>query len=353
MFAVPVGGSAAFLAPMPVGLVVETKTATLLQRLGIRRLGEFAALPVDDVLRRFGAVGAAAHERAAGREGARTSARTPPPEFDVETVFEPPLERVDQLAFAFRTRADEFVDRLRERRLVATSIRVELDDDRGGRSSRLWSHPRWFTAADVVDRVRWQLQGDGPADRGLGAAVVRVQVLPERVEGTGAHESGLWGGGPDERVHHGLTRVQSMLGHDAVVTPSLGGGRTLAERAVLVPWGDRAPESTADRPWPGSLPGLAPASVYRERVAVSLLDGGGAAVAVDERGALSGTPSRFVHRSSARAVRAWAGPWPLVERWWDAERARRLHRVQLVDDGGQAWLLLLDETGWWIEAEYD
>ncbi len=348
------GASAEFIAPLPVGLVVDARTTVLLNRLGVRTLGEFAALPDADVRRRFGAAGAFAHDRAAGREQTRVTARTPPPEFEVEQHFEPPLDRVDQLAFAFRVRAEEFIDRMRAVRLVCTALRIELDDERGGHSSRSWLHPHWFTPADVIDRVRWQLQGAGTADSGLASPIVRLRVVPERVDSTGNHEEGLWGGGPDERVHHGLTRVQSMLGHEAVVTATIGGGRMLADRQVLVPWGDRPPERRDDAPWPGSLPALAPASVFRERLPISLLDASGTSVAIDARGAISAPPERFaVGADRAVPVRAWAGPWPVVERWWDAERAKRVHRFQIVDDDGCAWLLVRDGEGWWAEARYD
>lgn len=347
------GASAAFIAPLPVGLVTDTRTTTLLNRLGVRTLGEFAELPREDVRRRFGAAGAFAHDRAAGREQARVSARTPPPEFAVQQEFEPPLDRVDQLAFAFRVLAEEFIERMRAVRLVCTGIRVELDDEGGGNSSRSWLHPQWFTPADVVDRVRWQLQGAGTAS-GLASPIVRLRVVPERIDSTGNHEEGLWGGGPDERVHHGLTRVQSMLGHEGVVTATIGGGRMLADRQVLVPWGDRAPERASDAPWPGSLPALAPASVFRERLPIALEGAGGVTVAIDGRGAITAIPELFaVHGGKPAPVRAWAGPWPVVERWWDAERAKRVHRFQIVDDDGCAWLLVRDDEGWWAEARYD
>ncbi|WP_350349907.1 DNA polymerase Y family protein [Agromyces sp. G08B096] len=350
---VPDGASAAFLAPLPVRLVVDPRTATLLKRLGVATLGEFAALPEADVRRRFGAAGAFAHDLASGREATRVAPRTPPPEFAVEQEFEPPIDRVDQLAFAFRVRAEEFIDRMRNVRLVCTAIRVELDDERGGHSSRAWLHPRWFTVADVVDRIRWQLQGTGTADAGLASPVVRVRVVPERLDSTGNHEEGLWGGGPDERVHHGLTRVQSMLGHDAVVTPAVGGGRLLADRQVLVPWGDRAPDRV-EAPWPGSLPALAPASVFRDRPAVLLVDDAGTAVAIDERGTVSAAPAGFALAGGRpRPVQAWAGPWPVVEHWWDADRARRVHRFQIIDADGVAWLLVRDADGWQAEAKYD
>ncbi|GAA1843399.1 DNA polymerase Y family protein [Agromyces salentinus] len=365
------GASAVFIAPLSVSLVADPRTTTLLNRLGVHTLGQFAALPEVDVRRRFGAAGAFAHDRASGREQARVLARTPPPEFEVEQHFEPPLDRIDQLAFAFRIGAEEFIQRMRAVRLVCTGLRVEIDDERGGHSSRSWLHPRWFTPADVIDRVRWQLQGAGTADTGLASPIVRLRVIPERVDSTGNHEEGLWGGAPDERVHHGLTRVQSMLGHDAVVTASVGGGRMLADRQVLVPWGDRAPAPARadDAPWPGSLPALAPASVFRDRLPVALLDARGAVVTIDDRGAISSPPERFAvgealaatptTRSRTRdgfgaaPVRAWAGPWPVVERWWDPEHAKRVHRFQIVDDDGCAWLLVRDAEGWWAEARYD
>lgn len=347
------GASAAFIAPLPVSLVVDTRTATLLIRLGVRTLGEFAALPENDVRRRFGAAGAFAHNQAAGREQSRVLPRTPPPEYDLRQEFEPPLERIDQLAFALRARADEFIDRMRGVRLVCTGIRIDIDDEHGHSSIRSWLHPRWFTSGDVIDRVRWQLQGAGSTDQGLASPIVRVRIVPERIDSTGNHEEGLWGGAPDERVHHGLTRVQSMLGHDAVVTASVGGGRMLAERQVLVPWGDQAPVAAA-APWPGSLPELVPASVFHQRQPVDLLDARGDSVTIDERGAISAPPEHFVRIGTPSVpVRAWAGPWPIVERWWDASRARRLHRFQIVDDDGSAWLLVRDETEWWAEARYD
>ncbi len=350
---VPEGGSAEFLAPLPVSLVVDQRTRTLLLRLGVRTLGELAALPAADVRRRFGPAGAFAHERAAGREQSEVAARTPPPEFEAEQRFEPPIDRIDQLAFAFRVSAERFIDRIRESRLVCTALRVELEDDRGGHSGRSWLHPRWFTAPEVLDRVRWQLQGAGSAEAGLAAAVTRVRIVPERLDSTGDHEPGLWGGGPDERVHHALTRVQGLLGHEGVATPAVGGGRLLVDRQVLVPWGDRAP-AVRPGPWPGTLPARAPASVFDEPVPVLVRDAAGDSVTIDERGAIGSPPVGFALAGRQLAeVRAWAGPWPVVERWWDPERARRVHRFQLVDHDGCAWLLLRDAEGWWAEARYD
>ncbi len=66
---VPAGGTPAFLAPFPVGILDRPELAELLHRLGLRTLGDFAALPEAHVLGRFGADGVACHRVAGGRDG--------------------------------------------------------------------------------------------------------------------------------------------------------------------------------------------------------------------------------------------------------------------------------------------
>jgi protein ImuB len=53
------------------------------------------------------------------------------------------------------------------------------------------------------------------------------------------------------------------------------------------------------------------------------------------------------------AVIAWAGPWPVTERWWDEQNATRRARFQLVTGDGTAWLAAIERGRWQIEARYD
>lgn len=352
-------GSATFLAPLDVGLLDDAALVTLLRRLGIRTLGEFAALERDDVRTRFGEFGARLHSLSSGRDSWPVTPRIPPDDLDVVVEFEPALDRVDQVAFGVRAAAERFIDEVTAAGLVVTAIRVELDSDSTTdgeieQSERVWLHPRSFTPADVVDRVRWQLQGSGVIDAGLRSGITRVRISPEAVDAIGNHETGLWGTGPDERIHHGLSRVQSMLGHGAVLMPTIAGGRTLADRQQLVAWGDRPVGSrTTTQPWPGQLPHPFPGTVFSPRHAVHVFSATGDAVSVDDRGVVSAAPARFsATGTEVRQLTAWAGPWPLEERWW-TESAPLSHRFQAVDSTGCAWLLVLDSGGWWAEARYD
>ena len=352
---VPEGDSAAFLSAMPVGLLGAASLTTLLRRLGIRTLGEFSALSATDVEARFGEAGAHLHALACGLDSSPVTARVPPEELEGSVAFEPPLERIEQVAFGFRGIADGFIADLLDSHLVCTAIRVEIDSESGELSERSWLHPRSFTAADIVDRVRWQLQGSGTIDSGLSSRVARVRVVPEAVDAIANHEHGLWGTGHDERIHHGLSRVQSMLGHGGVLTATLGGGRTLSERQNLSAWGDRpvGGNSTA-QPWPGKLPQPTPTTVFEHPIPALVLDSDGDPVDLDDRGLLSGDPTRFsVDGRTLLSITGWAGPWPIALRWWDATSSRRASRFQVLDDAGSAWLLVLEGHLWWAEARYD
>ena len=82
-------------------------------------------------------------------------------------------------------------------------------------------------------------------------------------------------------------------------------------------------------------------------------------VGVSGRLRLSAPPVELVvpdsHGRSGERLRilAWAGPWPLAERWWEPGAAVRRARFQVVTDDGRAWLLAVQDGAWLIEAVYD
>jgi len=351
VFLVPAGGAAGFLAPLPIASLEDPELAGLLARLGVQTLGEFAAMEADRVRERFGERGIRLHALSAGCDSRAVEPRVPPPELHREVVFEPPLELAEQVAFGMRLAADAFIAGLGAVDLVCTELRVELTGDRGERSERVWLHPGSFDAAAVVDRVRWQLGEDA---EGLKSGVARVRIEPAAVDAASHHAPAIFGAGTDERVHHALSRVQAMLGHRGVVTPAIGGGRWLAERQVLVPWGDRAVlAKERSRPWPGSLPDPLPGTVFADPVPVQVADDTGAAVGIDGRGRATAAPAVLTESGRRRGIEAWAGPWPVIERGWDAARSRRAHRFQVVDTDHMAWLLVCEDDSWSAEGRYD
>lgn len=370
---VPPEESAAFLRGLPVHVLQDDgprgrELVGLLQRLGLRTLGDLADLPGDAVEHRLGSHGAAVRRRARGEDRTLFAARTPPPELDVEVVFEPPLESVEAITFSVRTTAERFLSQLAQRQLVATGVRVEAESDGVVCSARTWLHPRHFSARDLVDRVHWQLQSAGSTSGPGGSLRARkqsgevrapielVRFVPEVVESAAAHGEALWGSASDDLVERGVARVQSMVGFDAVRRPVLQGGRSPAARQSLVPWGERAVDlRPVDRPWPGRVPGPAPVRVFATPPLAEVVDDAGREVRVTDRGVVTGEPRRFRLGDGVlpwQPVTAWAGPWPTDEGWWSGG-AGPSARFQVVGADGRAWLLLRGPEGWSLEAGYD
>jgi protein ImuB len=79
---------------------------------------------------------------------------------------------------------------------------------------------------------------------------------------------------------------------------------------------------------------------------------------VSGRGKLTSVPYRItVDGDPPRRVLAWAGPWPVEERWWEPGGGRRCARLQAVLDAepaGPLAVLLGCETGRWkVEGMYE
>jgi protein ImuB len=360
---VDAGGSASYLRALPVEVLeadgAEGREAvSLLRRLGLRTLGDLAELPLDSVQDRFGRYGVRIWRRARGEAATRMAPRTPPTDLTAEVSFEPPLDSVEAVCFSVRTTAERLITDLAARQLVATGVRIEAEHDGAVASARTWLHPRYFSVRDLVDRVHWQLQGSSSlrsrhASGQVRAPVERLRFLPEVVEPAAAHSEGLWGGSGEEQVERGVARVQAMVGFDAVSRPVLQGGRGPGDRQASIPWGERATAlRPVDRPWPGRVPGPAPCRVFSDPAVVEVRDQVGRAVAVTERGVVSGEPTRFLLDGGWQAVVAWAGPWPVDESWW-SDGGGRASRFQGVGGDGRAWLLVCGPEGWRVEAGYD
>ena len=354
IWVVPEGRSAEFLAPLAVERLADPDLVDLLRRLGIETLGRFAELDRIAVRDRFGVAGEYLHRSASGDDDSPIRPRDIPVDYARQIDCEPPVSRADELAFTVRQTADEFVDTLALGRLVCTSVWVSLTNERGETRERCWAHPRSFTAADLVDRVRWQLDSlarlttDTSTEGFAGDGIVRVRFAPDHLAPIARYERGLWGAPANDRIHSVLSRVQSILGHEGVQSLTVGGGRTLAAREVFAAWGDRPViERPETDPWPGALTALHPTTVFLEQPVVTLR--GVDAIAPAE--VLTDLPRTLEFEGRVRTIAEWSGPWPLWERWWEGGALR--FRLQLVDDRGVAWVLLSEGDAWHVEARYD
>ena len=269
---VPPGGSRAFLAPHPVAAIDRPDLADLLVRLGLRTLGDLAALPSVDLATRFGPEGARAARLAAGLDEHPRGARRPPPDLRVSAELDPPADRVDIAAFTAKTLADELVARLDHLGLACTRLRIEAETDHAETLSRVWRYdpttpaphlpsipdpvprspasggggsrsrgpadPPARMAAVMAERVRWQLDGwlTGRTGNPPGA-LTHLTLVPDEVVPNQGRQLGFWGGESalTQRAARALARIQGLLGPEAVQTAHLQGGRDPATRITLTP----------------------------------------------------------------------------------------------------------------------
>ncbi|GAA3761602.1 DNA polymerase Y family protein [Micromonospora maritima] len=313
----PPGGTPEFLAGRPVEALGRPALADLLRRLGVRTLGDFAALPAGDVLARFGFDGALAHRLAAGRDDRPLAVRQPPVDLTVTADHDEPIERVDAAAFAARTLAERLHERLAAYGLACTRLGIEAVTTHGQELHRVWRHDGLLTAAAIADRVRWQLDGWLSGSNGRGGArparptagIIRLRLVPDGVLAQAGLQPGLWGetGAERERAHRALSRVQGILGPEAVVTAVLGGGRSPAEQVRLVPWGD---ERVPARPGPPPLPALPSSGAGSS----ALPSSGAGSSALPSSGAGASGPAAVpaVRSGAAAAPVGSVGPVPAV-----------------------------------------
>ena len=379
---VPPGQAAQFLAPLAFGELVHVATGEilaqvpdlvdLLGRLGLRTLGQVARLPRSDVQARFGRLGTWAYQVASGQDDRLTALRRLEPDVAVEQDLDPPVERIEAAAFAARRLAEDLHAQLVVRGAGCGRLQITARTADGHELVRTWRTDAvlgGLSATRMTDRVRWQLEGwltgayrrPGPGSGGddpAPAPLVRLGLRAEEVVSVGAEQGRLWGGasGGDLRAQRALHRVQGLIGADAVLAVAVQGGRDVRDQVHLVPWGEDAPAARPTAPpWPGRLPPPAPATVLVVPEVVQVRGPDGRPVQIGSRLELSAEPAS-VHWSGRDAteavVKGWAGPWPLVQRWW-SQGARSQVYLQVTLEDGRALLLSLEGGVWAVEARYD
>ncbi|MFF0609338.1 DNA polymerase Y family protein [Nocardia tengchongensis] len=165
---VPSGKGAEFLAPMPISELAgepvlaaprRVELVDLLHRLGLRRIGDFAALTPAEVASRFGADAIVAHRCARAVPERPPAARLPAADLTVEQRCDPPIERVDMAAFAGRMLAAELHTKLSAAAVACTRLVIHAETEAGEQFSRIWRCAEPLTPDSTADRIRWQLDG--------------------------------------------------------------------------------------------------------------------------------------------------------------------------------------------------
>jgi len=343
---VPPGAEADWLAPLPVtALRLEPETAAQLIRLGLARIGQLAALPRDQLARRFGPGVLMRLDQALARAEEALVFRRPATPWFARLAFADPISVPEDLARASRDIAERLCARL-------------LAEDQGAGRFELAFHRLDGRAERLA--IGLSLPGRAPAaiarlfapmletvDPGFG--IEMVTLAADRVEPMAERQIGLAAIGEiarEDGIAPLVDRLANRLGEGRVwraeAYPSHIPERAVVRQAPLAAFGGQGWD--ANRPRPVRL------FARPEPIHIPL-----AQVPDDP-------PKIFHWRGRVRRVSKAEGPERLAEEWWrrppgetTPAHVRDYYRVE-DDTGARYWLFRAGLYGgdeppkWWLHG---
>ena len=328
---VPHGDEAKFLAGLPIALLNPTpELLETLERWGIHRFQELAALPPLGIAERLGPEGLRLRELARGEAQRKLVPIEDPLRFEDQIEPEYPIDLLEPLAFLLARLLNELTTSLAARALATDEIRLRLKlEDRTAFERTLRLPVPSLDAKAFLKLWHLDLSAHPPQSPVLHIWMAMHPVKPQ------AAQSGLFVLAAPEPVKLELTlaRIKSIVGEDRVGSPQvLDTHRPHAFRMAAQTLSVAAP----------------PLAAPRARLMLRLFRPPRAA-----RVALSqGQPDFLAAEGIRGKVLERAGPWRTSGDWWTHDPwSRDDWDISLSD--GALYRLYCDPQGWFVDGSYD
>lgn len=329
---IPYGDEAKFLGPLPVSLLGPSEElAETLERWGIRRFQELAALPPLGIAERLGAEGLRLRELARGEAERKLVPMAEPESFEDAVELEYPVELLEPLAFLLARLINGLCTRLATRALATDELRLRLKLEGGDADERTVRLPVPSIDGKAFLKL-WQLELEA---RPPARAVVEVGMAANPVKSVVA-QGGLYMPQSPEPVKLELTlaRIRAIVGEDRVGWPEL--------------LDTHRPEGWRISREPRPAAGIASARATSARLVLRVFRPPRAA-----RVALANGQPGFVAAEGIRGkVLELAGPWRSSGEWWSASAWGRDEWDVALSDGA-LYRLFCEERGWFVGGSYD
>lgn len=215
---VPAGAEAEALAPLPLdALPARPEDLGLLQRWGLRTVGEVAALSRPAVARRLGAAGVQLHRLARGEDGAPLVPVAAPEQLREAVDFDDAIADAEGLGFVLRRLLERLVARLQVRGLSCAGYDLVLElDPRGQEELAVRAAAPTREVSALLSLGRFALAGRLPLPAVRGVAVVASAAPPRPVQ------LGLFAprGPTPEQLGTTVARLAVLCGEDRAGTPA-------------------------------------------------------------------------------------------------------------------------------------
>ena len=349
---VPQGDEAKFLGRLPVALLgPSAELQETLERWGIRRFQDLAALPPLGIAERLGEEGLRLRELARGEAERKLTPLEEPSRFEEELELEYPVELLEPLEFLLARLLNGLTTRLATRGLATNELRLCLHLETRATQERTLRLPvPSLDSKSFLKLLRLDLAGHPPA-----APIERIKLGVNPVKPQAA-QGGLFVPAAPEPVKLELTlaRIQAIVGEGRAGCPELldthrpdafrmrTGDRLHCPKALVEPGGQTALSQGAVLAPRGQCC-LSPAPfafrMYRPpRMARVTL--------------VSGQPSFLAAERIRGRILERAGPWRTCGDWWTIDPWSRDEWDIALSDGA-LYRIYCEPRGWFVEGSYD
>jgi protein ImuB len=323
-----------FLAPLPLATADPgPELAGVFDRWGLRTLGDLTALPRDEIVRRFGAVGLEVWNRASGGAPRPLHPFRLAPAFTATMTFEHEVETLEPLLFILR----RFVHRLSLELQAAQHVAAELELTL--RLEDETTHPHRFRLPEPTadPEILFRALHTRLESLRIATSIVGVdlQIIPTRplVRQPGLFETGL-------RDPHGfaetLARLAALVGADHLGTPELADTHQPDAVHFVAP----APIIPPAAPPELHPPLGAPLRRFRPPLPAQL--------------EFTGERPTYLWTTHAQGEIVFQSrPWHSSGGWWQADHTWSRIEWDIALAAGGLYRLLRHDQAYFLEGEYD
>ena len=326
---VPEGDEAKFLGTMPLTVLTPSdELMETLERWGIRRFQELAALPPLGIAERLGPEGLRLRELVRGEADRKLVPIEDPLRFEDEVELEYPVELLEPLAFLLARLLNGLAVRLATRGLATDELRLRLKLENRATHERTLRLPvPSLDTKAFLKLLQLDLEAHPPAEPVVHVWMAMNPVKPQ------AAQSGLYVLAAPEPVKLEVTlaRIRGIVGKGRV-----GYVEVLdTHRPDAFQWC----RPMACTPHAGYGPALQGFRRFRPaRTAYVTLS--------------SGQPG-FIAADGVRGrVLEYAGPWRTSGDWWTVDPWQRDEWDVALSDGA-LYRIFCSPNGWFVEGSYD
>ena len=333
---IPHGDEAKYLGELPLSLLSPSdELRETLERWGIRRFRDLAALPPLGIAERLGSEGLHLRELARGEASRQLMAIQEPLEFAGQIELEHPVKQLEPLLFVLSRLLHGLAMRLATRALAANELRLHLRLEQGPAHDRTLRLPvPSLEVKTFLKLIQLDLETHPP---GSPVVHVRLEANPAKPR---ALQHGLYLPAVPDHMNLQVTvaRIRAIVGEGRVGSPELiDTHRPDAFR--MVDFGQAKPVESCSKPLESSSHVQLALNLFRPPRPANVTMHGGAPAYV----AAYGLQGRVVD---------CAGPWVASGDWWSTTSWARDEWDVVLSDGA-LYRIYQEPRGWFVGGSYD